>query len=253
MNVFTADKPTRRKILIAYKGPSELDGEEIVVILTESRNRKTGPMIQTWIMRADENPWETSKAGADSSICGECPHRWSLGGGCYVNLRTVNQIWQAYNRGSYETEKHYRKWYKILGGIHKYMVRLGSYGDPAAVPREVWDNLIKGAKGHTGYTHQWRKPQGQAILDLCMASADSSEDAALLRAAGARYFQVIPQDAPKPEGSIECLADAKGLTCSECGICDGLRIDRILKEQRQPISVHIRAHGARSKRLKVVQ
>ena len=35
------------------------------------------------------------------------------------------------------------------------IIRLGSYGDPAAVPIEIWDNLCSVAANYTGYTHQW--------------------------------------------------------------------------------------------------
>jgi hypothetical protein len=36
------------------------------------------------------------------------------------------------------------------------LVRLGSYGDPAAVPVWVWQAVMKQADGGTGYTHQWK-------------------------------------------------------------------------------------------------
>jgi hypothetical protein len=58
---------------IIYRGPSLLDGEPIVVIATLSdRNPKTGPALQTYILREDINPLEASKTGADYSICGDC-------------------------------------------------------------------------------------------------------------------------------------------------------------------------------------
>ena len=62
------------KHAIIYKGPSLLDGAPIVVIATYSnRNTKTGHVVQTYILRADINPLEASKTGADVSICGNCP------------------------------------------------------------------------------------------------------------------------------------------------------------------------------------
>ena len=52
--------------VILYEGPSLLDGEPIVAILTGLRssscNRKTGAMLQTWIMRADVSPAEAGEA-----------------------------------------------------------------------------------------------------------------------------------------------------------------------------------------------
>ena len=80
-----------------------LDGAPIVVIATtKSSNRKTGDMVQTWILRSDIKPTEASKAGADASICGDCKHRWSLGGACYVNIgQGPGAIFRAYKRGNY--------------------------------------------------------------------------------------------------------------------------------------------------------
>jgi hypothetical protein len=61
---------------IIYRGPSLIDGAPIVVIATYSdRNKKTGTMLQTYIIREDVDPREASKTGADISICGTCPHR----------------------------------------------------------------------------------------------------------------------------------------------------------------------------------
>jgi hypothetical protein len=42
--------------VIFYRGPSQLTGDPIVAVLTglvtRSSNAKTGPMLQTWILRA---------------------------------------------------------------------------------------------------------------------------------------------------------------------------------------------------------
>ena len=61
-----------------YDGPSMLDGQRIVVIVTGikgSRNTKTGNMVQTYILRPDMHPLEAVRTGADVSICGDCPAR----------------------------------------------------------------------------------------------------------------------------------------------------------------------------------
>ena len=44
-----------------------------------SRNPKTGPMVQLWILRADVHPMEAISTGTDSSICGGCKHRGANG------------------------------------------------------------------------------------------------------------------------------------------------------------------------------
>ena len=73
----TKKKPaSAERGFVMYQGPSVLDGQPIVVVATMSTsNIKTGQMIQTWILRDNINPVEASKAGDDSSICGNCPHR----------------------------------------------------------------------------------------------------------------------------------------------------------------------------------
>ena len=61
------------KSAIIYNGPSLLDGKPIVVIATFSnRNKKTGAVVQTYILCRDISPLEASKTGADFTICGNC-------------------------------------------------------------------------------------------------------------------------------------------------------------------------------------
>ena len=72
-------------------------------------------------------------------------------------------------------------------------------------PAEVWQALTSRCSGHTGYTHQWR--QSDALRGLCMASADSVEDARDAHAAGWRTFRVaLPCDAPRIESESICPA-----------------------------------------------
>ena len=96
---------------IIYNGPSLLDGKPIVVIATYSnRNKKTGHVVQTYILRSDINPLEASKTGADFSICGSCPMRGepttdpnrkiAKKRKCYVNLgQGVLIVYKAFLRG----------------------------------------------------------------------------------------------------------------------------------------------------------
>ena len=56
-----AAKQAKAKGFILYEGASMLDGAPIVVIATmKTSNRKTGDMVQTWILRSDVNPVEAS-------------------------------------------------------------------------------------------------------------------------------------------------------------------------------------------------
>ena len=223
---------------ILYRGPSVLDGAPIVVIATmSSQNVKTGKrgkknMIQTWILREDISPLEASKKGLDSSICGSCVHRHSLGGACYVTIfQAPLSIWKAYKRGSYS---------ESLGLFHSLVfdrkVRFGAYGDPSAAPVYVWAEIAKRAQGFTGYTHQMMHPNfDESILSFVMASVDTEEQAL---ATNARYFRVKrPEDKALPR-EVECLSDSIGKTCADCLLCDGGTKGK---------SVYINVHGSKAK------
>lgn len=243
---------------ILHEGPSLLDGAPIVVIaITSSENAKTGDMVQTYILRADVAPIEASRTGADESTCGQCPKRWHLGGDCYVNLgHGPRVVFDGYRRGIYPHAKRFAGLYfpALANGAQCLgfgrMVRLGTYGDPAAVPAHVWEALTAHAKGHTGYTHQWLsdaidEQQRERIMRLCMASADTETEAEMAHALGYRTFRVRNANDPMMPREFTCPASAeagKRLTCAQCGACDGIG--------RKPsaASVTIIAHGARAPR-----
>ena len=89
--------PAMANGLVLHEGPSPIDGEPIVSIATlHSNNRKTGDMVQIWILRQDMAPMEAIKSGGDRSICGGCPHRGTgTKRSCYVNVfRAPAAIWQ---------------------------------------------------------------------------------------------------------------------------------------------------------------
>ena len=231
---------------VLWQGASLLDGAPIVVIATglaaSSSNRKTGAMVQTYILRTDVDPIAALRIGADVSICGQCVHRGvrqalgplepgqasSYADGphkartCYVNVgQGPLGVWRAWKRGRYAERG--QGWQAISHLGRGKLVRLGTYGDPAAVPDFVWRELTLYASGHTGYTHQWRHaPQ---LRTLCMASADSLIDAREAQAAGWRTFRVaMPCDPGKQDKESVCPASAeagKKLTCAQCMACGG--------------------------------
>lgn len=227
---------------VIYRGPSMLDGAPIVAIATmKTDNRKTGDMVQTWILRADMGPVDASKAGADASICGDCPHRWHTGGACYVNIgHGPLSVWRAWKRTVYPQACNPVSRTAIGAGRR---VRLGAYGDPAAVPDGVWRALIRDAVGHTGYTHQWRT--ATALRDLCMASVDSAAELAEAQRAGWRTFRITgPTEILEP-AEILCAAEATGRTCADCMACDGAT------RGTAQASVAITVHGSRAVRFQV--
>ena len=238
---------------IIYDGPSTLDGAPIVVIAigfgTGSSNRKTGDMIQTYIIRRDLAPIAAAQSGADSSVCGTCVHRGvivsdqagatrNVGRTCYVNLgQGATSVYNTYLRGGYPVWDDNAEPHLTKGRI----VRLGTYGDPAAVPVQVWTSLLMGASGHTGYTHQWRNPNIKPLQRYCMASADTPEESRTAQSQGWRTFRVSlnsERDGLR-KGEVLCPASAeagKKLTCAQCRACDGTASSR-------RGSVYIPAHG----------
>lgn len=141
---------------IAYQGPSKINKEKIIVIVSGfngSKNTKTGNMIQIYILMDNIQPTHGVFQGKDEGICGDCPHRYINNGSCYVNpLHGPTAVYNAYKRGSYP-HKTLNEAKELL---NDKIVRLGAYGDPAAVPITVWDTILEKTKGHTGYTHQWK-------------------------------------------------------------------------------------------------
>lgn len=213
--------------LVLWQGQSLVDGAPLIVIasgLRESKNAKTGNMVQTYILRADVSPLAAVKVGADVSICGACVHRGAAANGigrtCYVQVGNAPEmVWNAWQRGRIPAAGNA----PIAAGR---TVRLGTYGDPAAVPVNVWHDLLRGSVGRTGYTHQWRTAWiDTSLRALVMASADTPDDRRDAIAAGWRTFRVaLPSDPARLPGEAVCPASAeagKKLTCAQCLACSG--------------------------------
>jgi len=233
----------KNQTFIAYEGPSLINGEPIVVLIqTGSSNRKTGDMVQTYILHADIDPITASRTGADKSICGNCIHRGQAHDGdkgqaknrtCYVTLaHGPLGKFKAYKRGAYEKVQGHNAIAALGFGR---MVRLGTYGDPAAVPNYIWESLISRAEGHTAYTHGATNPMPESI----MTSADSATDAKQAWGRGERTFRVMADKADLIAGrEILCPASeeaGKRTTCESCKLCAGA--------STKAKSVAIVAHG----------
>lgn len=223
---------------LEWTGTSRLDGiTPLVLIATlDSKNAKTGDMIQTWILRADMIPSEgASKGKGDAPICGTCPLRGSETSPrrCYVNTAFApNGIWKAWQRGAYGDGPP-----PGTAGSGQAL-RLGAYGDPAAVPFTVWEGLLAmvGPKKFTGYTHQWRTCDAK-FAQICMASVETWEEAEAAHARGYRTFRT--GSAIMKGEEILCPASLEGgykVTCTQCGLCAG--------STRPAKSIMIHPHGA---------
>ena len=229
---------------IFYDGPSLIDGAPIVGIATlESDNKKTGDMVQTWIMRSDIAPADAVRQGLDESICGDCALRgsadpageqWPRGRICYVDVhRAPAGIWKAFKRGAYAHLDPMSA--AARDQLHGRALRMGAYGDPAAIDHLIWYAMADPCSGWTGYSAQWRKPFAQGLRELCMASVQSDADHALALAMGWRTYAVIGSAAPVPIGRALCPTPIK--QCIDCMACDG-------SLRQSAASMVIRVHGS---------
>lgn len=229
---------------VVYEGASQLNGDPIVMIaITHSTNSKTGDMVQTYILPFNgRSPLDNALNLHDVSVCGDCKHRHGTGGACYVNLtKGVAQVWGALMRGNYP-----KSLCVPMVECADRVVRMGTYGDPAAVPLWVWKCLLKWAKGHTGYTHQWQDERFRELMTLCMASVDNEEELVRAHAMGYRTFRVRHELDFMMESEFACPAsdeELKRKTCNECLACSG-GVDT------RKANVSIIVHGQLQKRFK---
>jgi len=236
---------------IAYEGPSAIDGAPIVVIInkidTDSKNDKTGAIVQSFIIRSHVNPVRALQTGADASVCGQCAHRPKLArrtgaSPCYVQVgKSVLSVYKAYRRGRYVRADAAT----IAAALAGKIVRIGTYGDPFAAPATMWAQITRYALGRRGYTHQWDRPDFdvQAWAPLVMASADTIDQAAKANLLGMRVFRVsIGVDVQPGEASCPASAEAgRKSTCAKCTLCAGTSI----KARDIVIADHAAGHARR--------
>ncbi len=227
--------------LVAYHGPSRLDGAPIVLIVTfASLNTKTGAMAQAWVLRADVSPQEAIADGRDRSICGDCVHRsgGAIGRSCYVItwLGPLN-VYKSFRKNQYPTMTPALAAPYLAGE----QLRMAAYGDPAAVPFEVWRALLTSVEGWTGYTHQWRVCD-QRFCSFLMASVESEGEVIAAQALGWRTFRTRLATEPVRADEIVCPASNEAghlTTCEACNFCTGAA-------RGSARSIVIQAHGQRT-------
>lgn len=217
--------------LVIWKGPSRYDGTPIQVVLTGlargSSNRKTGSMVQAWILPVEEKP------NKQASVCGDCPVKSA----CYVTwFQAPRAVWASKSKQPESPAEAGRL-------IEGRMLRIGAAGDPAMVPTWVWRALTRHVKGWTGYTHQWRTADPE-LARYCMASVESTADRVEAKLAGYRTFRIRKADGALDSREIICPASDEGghlVQCDACGLCQG--------NVRPAKDVAIIAHGPAAKRL----
>lgn len=236
------------KSAIIYSGPSLIDGAPILCVAVYSnRNRKTGAVLHTYILRADMDPLLANKTGSDYSICGNCPHRGAPSANparktaenraCYVVLfQGPLGVYKGVQRGIYPTISGHDAIADIGAGR---VVRVGTYGDGAAVPAYIWDSLLSRAAGHMAYSHQSAISSADFRPDIFMQSAETETEARSAWAKGNRTFRVVSNVSDIVAGKeILCPASAEAgyrVNCNKCQLCGGNSI--------KAKSIAIPAHG----------
>lgn len=230
------------KGFILYEGPSRIDGKPIVAIATGfagSANPKTGPMIQTYFINADIAPLDAIRCGKNDSICGSCPLKKKLNGdkmegGCYVNVgQGPTSVYKAYLQGSYPKLTSYDV-------FKARAVRLGTYGEPTAIPLEVIAEMLSKASMWTGYTHRWMRPENQDYKKYCVASCDSVAQVLKASELGWDTFRHKSEASTALENETLCLNESTGIQCIQCGLCNGQSKKNIVITRHGPTAMHFK-------------
>ena len=226
---------------VIHRGPSKIDGQPIIVVaIWASTNRKTGDMLQTYIMRSDIDPLTANKYGEDYSICGNCALRGTPtldptkkqaeDRPCYVVLgQGPMVVFKGLQRGIYPDYTN-RQQRRALG--RGRMVRIGTYGDGAAAPRFVWDDLLFEAEGHNAYSHNGGDPR------IYMQSADTLPQAQAAWSSGFRTFRVVHDTTHLQPNEILCPS-SRGVQCVDCRLCGGSQV------KAKSIAIVVHGNGAK--------
>lgn len=196
----------------------------VVLVLTNirggSRNAKTGDMVQSWVF--DRTKLTAKVFGAK---CEECP----MVAQCYVMKGTQahNSVRRATLKAlgllSGNTSYKVTTLQQVLPMLSGRPLRLGSYGDPSAIPLDDLRALVSAADGHTGYTHFWRSSD-PAYAQFLMASVEDLPSEMLAQSLGYRTYRVLRKTESQhevSERSILCLEKSAGLSCADCLVCSG--------------------------------
>lgn len=221
--------------LVLYRGPSRYDPTQTIraVLVTKSRNSKTGRMGQVFVLPEDTAPHTAQRTGADAAVCGQCPLRPALGGGCYVvTCQGPLSTWKA-TRG--QAVASLPEVAHALASVSA--LRLGAYGDVAALPVHMPGILARMVDGRvTGYTHGHLALGLDGVANLrtlCMLSVQSAAEASAAHAAGWRTFRVTAPDEANLPREVSCPSPR--VECAQCLLCRGASL--------QARSVTIPAHG----------
>lgn len=239
----TLKKSDRPLGVVLHRGIAAWNGGKYVVIACfgESENRKTGPMVQVYILADNgEKPTDAIKSGDDATVCHDCPMRGILakyagrrripadligGGGegnaCYVNAgQSVQSVYHAYQAGRYETydlELHDRWFYGRS-------IRWGAYGEPVLIPLWIVEHLSGIADGWTGYTHQFHRREFQAYRRYFMASVHNHTIGRAVELGWRMFYAGTTIPAEYAHLFVDCPASEESgfkKQCIDCKACRG--------------------------------
>ena len=241
----TKKRVYRNPGVILWEGESWLgDKGPIAVIATmKSKNRKTGNMIQTWIIRTDMSPLDAVMSNADTAVCGSCPLRGESGKrrACYVTVgQAPMAVYGAYKQGRYATYDPAKHDHLFRGR----KIRFGAYGEPALIPWHIMRHLANLSGSWTGYTHTWANlhpRQAYLLRQILMASCETVADAIQASLRGWRTFRTRINSAEHMPGEITCPASAEAgerVKCEACSLCAGT-------SRRMSPCIAITVHGGK--------
>ena len=208
----------------------------IVGLVKPSTNRKTGAMLQSYIILRDMNPLEAIRLEKDSAICGNCPLRPSKNNICYLDhSKETGQIYRSLKRGNYPhlDEFDYEGGNLILDYISQnkrhpkggFNLRVGSYGDPIFTDRKTWEPLFNACKRWTGYTHQAfledgsENPLALPWKGKLMASVQDVNGYLAAQLHGWPTFRLKSPEDPLFKGEIICPFDETNPQLVKCNWC----------------------------------
>ena len=211
-----ATKATKRPSALVVTYPSFY---LVFNALKGSNNAKTGDMVQTYLL---DHETLTSEPDAFGAKCSACP----MVSKCYVS-RDKLSVRSALKRllGEERTSYAHATLDQVLPLLSGRKVRLGTYGDPSALPLEDLKAIVSACAGHTGYSHFWREIDTEYSAYL-MASVEDASAELLAQGLGYRTFRVITKEDTERSVSsvaVECLNASSGLTCAECLLCSGTK------------------------------
>jgi len=198
------------------------NGHAFVAIATlQSKNVKTGNMVQIWFLLENQHPLDVKASGLDAAtICKDCP--FASGNGCYVNVgQAPSMVWKTFKACGYPVLHPY-EYAKVFGGRK---VRFGAYGNPSLLPLSIVKAIASVSRGWTGYFHDWKtNPYAKEYANYFMVSTETESSYRLAKSLNYRVFHASPN---KPESANECLNSTKGISCLNCLQCAGLSKSRL--------------------------